>query len=131
MSGINVIQDESLRATESGFEIQVRYKWYRSLQLSCVEGMQLALDGHAVDQDHIKFCINDGEYRLGELAEKVEEFWFILDWALLKVDLPGKVNRGETHQIDVMFGMRTPYIPIGPEKFLTVVNKQSVTQIAA
>ena len=131
MSGINVIEDDSLRATESGFEIKLRFKWYRSLPLSCLEDLQLSVDGQPVDPDAISFGINGHVYRLDELADKVEEFWFILDSAIVSVDKPGMVKPGESHQIGVAFGMRAPYIAIGPGKFLTVLNKQSTTQIAA
>jgi hypothetical protein len=131
MSGINVIEDNSLRATESGFEVRLRYKWYRSLQLSCLENLQLSVDGQPVDAMAIRFGINGHSYRLDELPERVEEFWFILDPAVLSVDQPGRVKSGESHQIDVAFGMRAPYIAIGPGKFLTIVNKYSTAQIAA
>ena len=131
MSGINVIEDDSLRATESGFEVKLRFKWYRSLPLSCVENLQLSVDGQPVDPGAIRFGINGHTYRLDELADKVEESWFILDSAVVSVDQPGLVKPGESHRIDVVFGMRAPYIAIGPGKFLTVLNKQSTTQIAA
>jgi hypothetical protein len=131
VSRVNVVEDGSLRATESGFELKLRFKWYRSLPLSCLENLRLSVDGQPVDPGAISFGINGNEYRLHELADKVEEFWFILDSAILSVDQPGRVKSGESHQIDVVFGMRAPYIAIGPGKFLTVLNKQSTTQIAA
>ena len=75
--------------------------------------------------------VNGHSYRLDELADKVEEIWFILDSAVVSVAQPGAVKSGETHQIDAVFGMRIPYIAIGPSNYLTVVNKQSATQVAA
>jgi|WetSurMetagenome_2_1015567.scaffolds.fasta_scaffold923786_1 hypothetical protein len=131
MSGINIIEDNSLRATDSGFEVRLRYKWYRSLQLSCLENLQLTLDGQPVDPGAISFGVNDHTYRLGELADKVEETWFILDSAVVRVSLPGRVKPGETHRLDVAFGMRAPYIAIGPSNFLTIRNAESATQVAA
>ena len=131
MSGINVIEDGSLRATDSGFEVRVRFKWYRSLPLSCVEDLQLSLDGQAIDPDAISFGINGHTYRLDELTDLVEEFWFITDPAVVNADLPGKVRPGERHRVDVSFGMRAPYIGIGPGKYLTIVNAYSATQVAA
>jgi hypothetical protein len=128
---LNVIEDASLRATETGFEIKLRYKWYRSLQLSCLENLQLSLDGQPVDPSAIRLGINGHTYTLDELAEQVEEFWFILDSAVLSVTLPGRVRPGETHKVDVAFGMRAPYIGLGPGRFLTVLNRQSSTQVAA
>jgi hypothetical protein len=131
MSGINVIEDGSLRATASGFEVRLRYKWYRSLQLSCLENFQLSLDGQPVDPDAVTLGVNGHAYRLSELAEKVEELWFIQDSAVVSVELPGSVRSGESHRVDVVFGLRAPYIPIGPDRFLTIINKESTTQVAA
>lgn len=131
MSGINVIEDGSLRATASGFEVRLRYKWYRSLQLSCLENFWLSLDGQPVESSAVTLGVNGHSYRLEDLAGKVEETWFILDSAVVSVAQPGAVKSGETHQIDAVFGMRIPYIAIGPSNYLTVVNKQSATQVAA
>ena len=131
MSGIDVIENDSLRATASGFEIRLRFKWYRSLPLSCLEDLQLSLDGQPVEASAISFGINGHSYRLDELADRVEEFWFILDPAVLSVHLPGRVRPGESHRLDVVFGLRAPYIPIGADRFLTIVNRQSTTQVAA
>ncbi len=128
---IPIIQDDSLRATESGFELQVRFKWYRSLPLSCIEDLRLSVDGQAVDPELLRFGINGHTYRLEELAGLVEEEWFIIDPAHLAVAQPGLVKAGEQHQLDVAFGMRIPYIAIGPDKFLTMINRESVTQTAA
>ena len=127
---IHVIEDNSLRATGSGFEVNLRFKWYRSLPLSCIEGLQFWLDDQQVDRSLLHFGINGHRYRLDELPELVEEFWFILDSAVLGVDLPGRVGPGESHQVEVAFGMRAPYIRIGPGKFLTVMNRHSAIQLA-
>lgn len=131
MSGVKIIEEDSLRATDSGFEVRVRFKWYRSLPLSCLESLHLSVDGEPVDPAAIRFGINNHLYRLEELTELVEEFWFVLDSATLQVELPGKVRPGERHRIDLSFGMRAPYIRTGPGRFLTIVNRDSATQIAA
>jgi len=131
VGGVNIIEDGSLRATATGFEVRLRYKWYRSLQLSCLEDLQISLDGQPVEPNAISFSVNDHTYRLDELAYKVDETWFILDSAVVSVAQPGLVKPGESHRIDVSFGMRAPYIAIGPSSFLTIRNAQSSTQVAA
>jgi Domain of unknown function (DUF6379) len=128
---LNVIEDDSLRATDSGFELRLRFKWYRSLPLSCVENLQLSVDGRPLDPAVMRFGVNGHTFRLEELADQVEESWFIIDSAVLSVEQPGVIKPGEEHLIDVAFGMRAPYIPIGPGKFLTIINRQSTTQVAA
>jgi hypothetical protein len=127
---VRVVEENSLRVTETGFEVQLRLKWYRSLPLSCIEKLQLSLDGQPVDQGLMRFGINGHQYRLEELKELVEEFWFIQDSAILSIIQPGIVRRGESHKIEVELAMRYPYIPIGPGKFLTQINKYSAAQVA-
>ncbi len=127
---IQAVEENSLRVTEAGYEIQLRIKWYRALPLSCIENFRLALDGQPVDPSAMRFGINGHQFRIDELRDLVEEFWFVLDSAILSVNQPGAVKHGESHQIDCEFGLRFPYIPIGPGKFLTQISKYSGSQIA-
>jgi hypothetical protein len=131
MAAVPLIEDNSLHASENGYEIQLRLQWYRSLPLSSIENVQLTLDGQPVDPSALQFGINDHEYRLSELAELVEEYWFVQDSARLLVMQPGKVASGESHSLACELTLRFPYIPIGPGKFLTNINKLSVTQVAS
>jgi hypothetical protein len=130
MAAVPLIEDNSLRATENGYEIQLRLLWYRTLPLSCIEKVQLTLDGQPVDPGLLRFGINDRQFRLAELEELVEEYWFVQDAASLEVLQPGKVSRGESHTLEVELALRFPYIPIGPGKFLTNISKLTVTQVA-
>lgn len=127
---VRVIEDRSLRVTSSGFEIRVRFKWYRSLPLSCLENLRMSIDGCPIDASLITLEVNGRRHRLEQLVEQVEETWFVLDPAVLSVGLPGRVRRGETYHLKVFFGLRAPYIPVGPAKFLTIVNECSVDLVA-
>jgi hypothetical protein len=127
---VNLIEDNSLRATEDGYQLEIRLEWYRSLPLSSVEGVQLALDGEPVPQDKIRFGINGHEYRLDELTDLADEDWFILDPAVLRVRDAGKVKAGENHDLEAEVTFRAPYIAIGPGKFLTNSDRYSTTQVA-
>ena len=130
MASVQLIADNSLRVTPEGYEVQVRLRWYRSLPLSCVETVRLALDGEWVDPTQIAFGINEQNYQLDELDDLVEEFWFVQDSAFLRVNQPGKISSGEEHTIEVEINCRAPYIKIGPGKYLTIVNDYSSTQVA-
>lgn len=129
-AAVRLIEDDSLQAKEDGYQVSVRLNWYRSLPLSCVEKVRLALDGVWAEPSAIRLGINDHEYRLEELAERIEEFWFVQDSAILNVRQPGAVTPGETHTIEVEYALRFPYIPIGPGKFLVNINKYTSTQVA-
>jgi hypothetical protein len=129
-AAVRLVEDDSLRATADGYEIRVRLNWYRSLPLSCIEKVALSLDGQPVAADALRFGINGHSYRLDELPELVEEFWFVQDSAKLIVQQPGKVIRGKAHSLDVEIALRFPYIAIGPGKYLVNTTTSAATQVA-
>jgi hypothetical protein len=127
---MKVVEDNSLRATREGCELRLRLMWYRTLSLSCIESIQLVLDGQPVEAGALRLTLNGHEHRLEELADLIEEYWFIQDSAVLSIKQPGKVQPGESHQIDLELATRFPYIPIGPGVFLTRTEKYSAVQVA-
>jgi len=129
-AAVKLIRDDSLMAGQDGYSFEVNLNWYRSLPLSSVEVLKLALDGQVVPLDQVRFAINGHEYGLVELPERYEEFWFVQDSAVLKVLQPGKVKAGEAHQLDAEMSLRYPYIQIGPDRFLTNISRCSDTQTA-
>ena len=130
MAAVSFIEPDSFKVTGDGYEIRLRLQWYRSLPLSCIDIVQVSLDGQPVDLANVRLGLNNRLYNPAEMPEMVEEFWFVQDPAHLTVLQPGAVKRGETHTIGVELTARYPYIPIGPNKSLTGVNKASVTQAA-
>lgn len=130
MASVSFIVPDSFKATEEGYEIRLRLQWYRSLPLSCIDIVQVSLDGQPVDLADVRLGLNNRMYSPAEMPEMLEEFWFVLDPAHLCVLQPGAVKRGETHTIAVELTARYPYISIGPDKYLTGVNQASVTQVA-
>lgn len=130
MPAAPLIEDYSLQVLDVGYKVSLRLPWYRSLPLSCIENVHLSLNGQPVEADSLRISVADQEYRLSELEDKVEQFWFVQDSAHLIVLQPGRVKQGETYQLEVELRLRFPYIPIGPGKFLVNTNKQSVSLTA-
>ena len=97
-----------LRRTAEGYEVAVRFDWYRSLPLSCVF-VSLAVDGQAVPEEHVRFHVNDCDYALDELAELHDEFWFVLDAARLRVTPAQPLAPGE-HDVQLDITLRIPYL---------------------
>jgi hypothetical protein len=98
-----------LRRTGDGYEVPLRFDWYRSLPLSCIASLTLTMDGQAVAADDIRFHVDDRDYALAELAELYDEFWFVLDPARLRVRTDEPLAAGE-HDVAVEFAMRIPYL---------------------
>ena len=130
MAAVPLVEDNSLRTTDSGFEVLVRLPWYRSLPLSSIENIRLSLDGQPVEPASLRFGVNERQFKLSELGELIEEYWFVQDSAHLIALQPGKIASGESHNVEVELTLRFPYIPIGPGKFLTNSNTLTVTQVA-
>ena len=128
---VPLVEDDSLRSTETGCEVRLRLKWYRSLPLSCIELLQVTLDDQPVNPDLIRLSVNGHTYQLKELTDLVEEFWFVQDAAILSIQHAGIVKRGESHKIGAELALRFPYIPIGPGKFLTHIRNYSAVQVAS
>ncbi len=127
---IKLVEDNSLKAVPDGCEVKLRLKWYRSLPLSCIESLKMSLDGQPLDPDCLRLGVNGRQFKLDELPDQVEEFWFIQDSAVLSAVLSGKVKVGESHKVNVEMSVRFPYIPIGPGKFLTHIHNYSTEQVA-
>jgi hypothetical protein len=129
-ASVQIIEDNSLKVVDDGFEIGVRLNWYRSLPVSCIENLKLSVDGQPVPSEQITFGINGHAFRLDELNDLVEEFWFVQDSARLHVHQSGKIASGESHAVEAEIALRFPYIAIGPGKFLTNPTRCIQTMIA-
>jgi hypothetical protein len=104
-----VIEDGSLRSDESGFSFDLRIPWYRSLPLSCVEGLEVSLDGDSTTAAEIEITFNDRTYSLDELPPLYDEWWQVTDAARVAVPRAGGLAAGP-HELDVTLALRIPYI---------------------
>lgn len=130
-ANLRLIDPESFKATEDGYRLSVRLNWYRSLPISCIEDLKVSLDGKPVAPEAVRLDVNGKELTLAEAAEAVETYWFVQDGLGVHVLGAGQVKAGETHQVAIEYGMRAPYIAIGPGRFLVNINAQTATCVAA
>lgn len=101
---------QGLRATPRGAEIDLRLPWYRSLPISVIEVPAVSLDGEPVAAGDIRFEVNGHSYRLDELPSHYQEFWFVLDTAVLR--LPEvRLTPGSDHDVEVQLNVYPPYVP--------------------
>lgn len=107
-----LIEANTLRPTSDGFETDLRLPWYRALPLSCVERMDVSVDGRPVPPDNVTISLGpDGPFLLEELADLTDTFWYVLDSARLHVTSPAATEPG-SHEIDLGFGLYIPYLPV-------------------
>lgn len=91
-----------------GYEFCCQYPSYRGTFLSCIENMEVIVDGEPVPGETIYFQLNKKQCLLSQLKDLYLEYWFILDKAKLLVLKEGGLPAGE-HEVTVRMRHRIPY----------------------
>lgn len=102
-----------------------RLPWYRSLPLSCVERLEVAIDGRAVDKDAIKLSLYGSTHMASGLAELHSISWFVNDVARILVRSQGPLAPGD-HEIEFSMRLRIPYTE---EPFPQVVHAKKTMHL--
>lgn len=110
----SVLRPDALHATPSGYELEVHLPWYRSLPLSCLEDITLTIDGHEVTREDLHVQRGGHDYALTELADLVDEQWFVQDGLSVRVADDSPSPAGSTVAVQLELATRIPYIIIGP-----------------
>ncbi len=95
-----------------GVLIRTRLTSYRSLPLSCVESIEISMDGTAAIPDTMRLLLNGRTYRLAELANLSDVWWFILDYADLFIPLRAPLGPG-VHDVEGDLVTVEPYMTAG------------------
>jgi len=118
---------EAIRNTvhdgKHGFLLKVRLTSYRSLPLSCIENIELKIDGKEVKQEQITFILNGYGHKVGELAKLSHNWWFILDTADVFVEWHEPLPAGE-HLVDGLLVTVEPYVSGGRFTFFYPSQKR-------
>lgn len=101
-----------------GYAVRVRLTSYRSLPLSCLEQITLAVDGVPVEADEIRFVLESHSYRLDELGRHSDVWWFILDQAELVVR-PARPLAAGQHLVEGRLTTVEPYVSNGRFHFVS------------
>jgi len=105
-----LLADQTLRAEAGSIGIHIRLPWYRALPLSTVEVASLLIDGHSVSGERIRFEINGRLWTLAQCADRIDEWWYVLDDGILHVDLAGLTPQ-TAYQVDLTLNLYPPYMP--------------------
>ncbi len=108
MQTSRVISDNGLRATPTGYRIDVRLPWYRSLPVSTVEVGEVSIDGRVIDPSKVTFELEGRTFSLADMADQVDKVWFVLDSAYLNVETAA--HGGVEHDVSVTLNLYPPYI---------------------
>jgi Domain of unknown function (DUF6379) len=118
-TGDTVLTDESLIRRPEGLGIALTVPWYRSLWLSSVSGIAVAVDGRPVPTDDLRVELAGRTYTVAELPEQWDTLWFIQDRLVVVVPLAEPVAEGAEVDVEVVVDLRLPYMQIAPTKYVT------------
>jgi len=120
------LADEGLRNVRDGrrgFQLKVRLTSYRSLPLSCIEGIKLKVDGEEIDPKSLVLTLNNYSHKLDELPRLSHVWWFILDYGELFVPRETPLAPGE-HEIEGTLITVEPYMTAGRFSFYWTSKKR-------
>lgn len=92
-----------------GYSFELQYTSYRGTWLSCINSLQVFIDDKEIPQDHLGFVLNGKEFMIHELSELFREYWYILDYAKIKVYAEGGLPVGSSHKLYVKMGGHGSY----------------------
>jgi hypothetical protein len=106
---------------DAGVALDIRLNWYRSLPLSCVEGIELEIDRSAVPPERLRLRVDGFEAPVGELGEAIGVWWRVLDSAELVAE--GEDLAAGPHEVDLALTLRIPYYgPLPDGGFVTITE---------
>ena len=114
----SVLGDDAVRATSHGYEVDLHLAWYRSLPLSCVEDINISIAGNAAGRDDIRVVVGERKLTLDELADCVDDEWFVQDALTVAIPDSSPLASGSEADVQVIMATRIPYIIIGSDTAL-------------
>ena len=100
---------QSARLEDGALVLAVRLNWYRSVPLSCVERLEVELDGAGLPAERTTLELGDVHTVIGGLAVLDDTWWPVLDAATVRVELDAPPPCG-AHTAGLVLGTRIPYL---------------------
>lgn len=120
-----------VRRTAQGFEVNVRVPSYRSLPLSCIEDVSVTIAGKTPARETLRVLRNGRSFTIKELADQVDEEWFVLDALTILAPVEASAKAGDEVDLEVKLAIRVPYVILGPRLAMiqkTHINRKVVVQ---
>ena len=118
-TGDTVLSEDSVTTHPDGLAIALTIPWYRSLWLSSVSDIAVAIDGRPIASERLRIELGDRAYRVAELADQWDVLWFIQDRLVVVVPLAEPPAEGREVDVEVTVDLRLPYMQIAPQKYVT------------
>jgi hypothetical protein len=118
-TGDTVLTEDSLLARPEGLGLALTVPWYRSLWLSSVSSIAVAVEGRPVPTEDLRVELAGRTYAVAELPEQWDTLWFIQDRLLVVVPLDEPAAEGVEVDVEVTVDLRLPYMQIAPMTYVT------------
>ena len=118
-TGDTVLTDDSLLARPDGLGIALTVPWYRSLWLSSVTDIAVAVEGREIPRQQLRVELGERSWSVGELQEQWDVLWFIQDRLVVVAPLDAPPAEGQEVDVEVTVDLRLPYMQIAPTKYVT------------
>ena len=118
-TGDTVLTEDSLLARPEGLGIALTVPWYRSLWLSSVSSIAVAVEGRPVPAEDLTVELAGRTYTVAELPDQWDTLWFIQDRLVVVVPLDEPVAAGAQVDVEVTVDLRLPYMQIAPMTYVT------------
>ncbi|MGI6334718.1 MAG: C-glycoside deglycosidase beta subunit domain-containing protein [Saccharofermentanales bacterium] len=92
----------------TGYSFQIDNLSYRGIWVSTIEAIELKVDGEAVAQEDMLFCIRDLKIPLVALGGHSEIFWGSRDEARISVNRVGGLKPG-AHHFEILIKKRADF----------------------
>jgi hypothetical protein len=112
-----------------GFNVDLRINYYRGLHVSCIELLELYIDGKHISENLMCFIINEKKFQINKLKYLFAEFWGLKTSAHLEV-YNGGLDPGE-HEVRLVLHLRNPYMRFGPGSFGAIDSSCTKTMALA
>ncbi|EOH88382.1 C-glycoside deglycosidase beta subunit domain-containing protein [Enterococcus pallens] len=102
----NVKEDDQV----IGYEVQLRIPYYRGLPMSCVEVIDLTVDGEEVANEDMAITVKGETFTFAELPTAINHRWEMIETITVFVKKPGGLAEGE-HKVHAFVSLRISYLP--------------------
>jgi Domain of unknown function (DUF6379)/Xylose isomerase-like TIM barrel len=127
-TGDTVLTEDSLIPRPDGLGIALTVPWYRSLWLSSVSDIAVAIDGRPIPREDLRVELGDRTYAVEELRDQWDVLWFIQDRLVVVAPRDDSRTNGKSVDVEVTVDLRLPYMQIAPMTYVTnhAVNRRSL-----
>ena len=124
-----ILEEGTLKTDGERASVEVRIPWYRALPTSCIADVELRIDGQTAPRESLRWNLNGRDFRLDELPESVDEWWFPTDSAVVSGDLP--IGDSKAHDVEVDLHLYIPYIVTAHGVLLIEEHGRKTMEVAA